>query len=120
MSDDYNIKISELNPPPTPPITEDFFPLVHSASMTTYRASIQDIGCLITHSIYADTASYLKDYAPTVSASWASASISASYAKTDRLSVAGREACVPGFVHTTMAAATVRTASRIFTLAIAA
>ena len=92
MSDDYNIKISELNPPPTPPITEDFFPLVHSASMTTYRASIQDIGCLITHSIYADTASYLKDYAPTVSASWASASISASYAKTASYTISASHA----------------------------
>ena len=75
------IKISQLDPLPSPPLTEDFFPLVHSASMTTYRASIQDIGGLITHSVYADTASYLLNAPNSVSASWASSSISASYAK---------------------------------------
>lgn len=100
---DYNIKISQLDPvTPNPPFTEDFFPLVHSASMTTYRATIQDIGSLITHSIsasYADTSSYsisssyartasyaisasnartasfALNAAPTISASWASRSI---------------------------------------------
>ena len=89
---DYNIKISELNPPPTPPITEDFFPLVYSASMTTYRVTLQDIGSLITHSIYADTASYLNNYAPTISASWASASLSASYAITAAYAISASHA----------------------------
>lgn len=84
---EYNIKISELNRPPTTPITEDFFPLVDSSSMTTYRATIQDIGSLMTHSIYADTASYVPASAVegsvqfATSASWASSSISASYAR---------------------------------------
>ena len=81
---EYNIKISELNQVvPTPPFTEDFFPLVHSASMTTYRATIQDIGSLMTHSIYADTASYtpFSDFATSASyAKTASYAISSSHA----------------------------------------
>ena len=97
MPPEYNIKISQLDPFPSSPRTEDFFPLVESSSMTTYRATLQDIGMLATHSIYADTASmspysqvalsaswashsYSSDVS--VSASWASASISASYAFT--------------------------------------
>jgi len=81
---EYNIKISELNDiMPNPPFTEDFFPLVHSQSMTTYKATIRDIGSLMTHSIYADTASYYSGGSTiAISASWASSSISASYAKT--------------------------------------
>ena len=80
---DYNIKISELDAFSTPRSTEDFFPLVDSSSMTTYRATIQDIGSLITQSL---SASYVPPTAIdgavpfAVSASWASASISASYA----------------------------------------
>src|ERR1035438_5441000 len=69
---EFNIKISELNDVnPNPPSTEDFSPLVHSASMTTYKATIQDIGSLITHSIYADTASVALFYPPVISASHA-------------------------------------------------
>jgi len=75
---EFNIKISELNGvTPNPPFTEDFFPLVHSASMTTYRATLQDIGSLMTRSIYADTASYLLS---AISASHTLYSDSASYA----------------------------------------
>ena len=81
---EYNIKISELNQVvPNPPFTEDFFPLVHSASMTTYRATLQDIGSLMTHSIYADTASYtpFSDFATSASyAKTASYAISSSHA----------------------------------------
>lgn len=80
---DYNIKISELDAFTAPRSTEDFLPLVDSSSMTTYRATIQDIGSLMTHSIYADTAS-ISLYNPTaVSASHARKAddaISASYA----------------------------------------
>lgn len=75
---EYNIKISELDEiKPNPPFTEDFFPLVHSASMTTYRATIQDIGSLITHSIYADTCSLADSASYAISSSHA---ISASHA----------------------------------------
>ena len=94
---DYNIKISELNPFPTASDAiriEDFFPMVNSSSMTTYRTTIQDIGSLITHSIYADTASYLLNYKPTISASWASASISASYAVTASYAISASHANV--------------------------
>lgn len=83
---EYNIKISELDPFVSPRSTEDFFALVDSSSMTTYRATIQDIGSLITQSL---SASYVpfsaiasSTVAFSVSASWASSSISASYAKT--------------------------------------
>lgn len=83
---EYNIKISELNPFVLPVKTEDYFPLVDSSSVTTFRATIQDIGQLMTHSIYADTASMTTGVAAqalfATSASWASESISASYAKT--------------------------------------
>lgn len=54
---DFNIKISELDPFTSPRSTEDFFPLVDSSSMTTYRATISDIGSLMSHSISSDTAS---------------------------------------------------------------
>lgn len=80
---EYNIKISELNPFTSSARTEDFFPLVDSSSMTTFRATIQDIGLLITQSL---SASYVPASAVegsvqfATSASWASASISASYA----------------------------------------
>jgi hypothetical protein len=75
---EYNIKISELNiVSPQPPFTEDFFPLVHSASMTTYRTTIQDIGSLMTHSIFADTCSFADS---AKSASHADYADSASYA----------------------------------------
>lgn len=80
---EYNIKISELDAFTAPRSTEDFLPLVDSSSMTTYRATIQDIGSLMTHSIYADTAS-ISLYNPTaVSASHADdadRAVSASYA----------------------------------------
>ena len=95
---EYNIKISELDSFPSasdPLRTEDFFPLVNSSSMTTYRTTIQNIGLLITHSIYADTASYLLNYAPivsTISASWASASLSASYALTASYAISASHA----------------------------
>jgi|FAXJ01.1.fsa_nt_gi hypothetical protein len=93
---EFNIKISELNDVnPNPPSTEDFFPLVHSASMTTYKATIQDIGSLITHSIYADTASVALFYPPVISASHANnadKSISASYALTSSYSISASHA----------------------------
>ena len=80
---EYNIKISELNPMVAPVVTEDFFPLVDSSSMTTFRATIQDIGSLMTHSIYADTASYtpFSDFA-----------ISASYARTASYAISSSHA----------------------------
>src|ERR1035441_982269 len=80
---EYNIKISELNPVPSLPLTEDFFPLVHSQSMTTYRATLQNIGLLMTHSIYADTASISLFNPSSISASHANnadKSVSSSYA----------------------------------------
>ena len=84
MAQEYNIKISELDPFTSPRRTEDFFPLVDSSSMTTYRATIQDIGLLMTQSL---SASYVPGTAVigtvqfSTSASWASSSISASWAK---------------------------------------
>jgi len=65
-----NIKISELNNIGSIN-TEDFLPLVHSASMTTYRASIAAIAPLITSSIYASQS---------ISSSWSAVAVSASYA----------------------------------------
>ena len=93
----YNIKISQLNPFPDPTQTVDFFPMVDSSSLTTYRASIADIAPLITHSIHSDsssltvtasysvTASYVLSTGPIVSSSYsitASNSTTASYAAT--------------------------------------
>ena len=93
----YNIKISQLNPFPDPTQTVDFFPMVDSSSLTTYRASIADIAPLITHSIHSDsssltvtasysvTASYVLSTGPIVSSSYsitASNSTTASYAIT--------------------------------------
>lgn len=79
----HSIKISELDPIYSASIlTEDFFPLVHSQSMTTYRATLEAIGQLMTHSIYADTASYSAGAISASHADWADNSISASYAKT--------------------------------------
>ena len=92
---EYNIKISELDAFPSvsdTPHTEDFFPMVNSSSMTTYRTTIQDIGMLITRSIYADTSSYLTNYAPTISASYASASMSASYAVSSSYAISASHA----------------------------
>jgi hypothetical protein len=68
---DFDIKISQLDPITPAANTEDFFPLVHSSSMTTYRASLQDIGSLMTHSVYSNYS---------VSSSWASSSLSSSQA----------------------------------------
>src|ERR1035437_5770870 len=59
---EFNIKISELNPIPSSPEGEDFFPLVDSSSMTTYRVPI----------------SSLQSNSP--SSSWASQSLSSSWA----------------------------------------
>jgi hypothetical protein len=87
---DFNIKISELNAvSPNPPYTEDFFPLVHSASMTTYRATLKDIGSLMTHSIFADTASYTPN---ALSASHANYADSASYARTSSYAISASHA----------------------------
>lgn len=89
---EFNIKISELNRiTPNPPFPEDFFPLVHSASMTTYRATLQDIGSLITQSI---SASYSETAITSISASWASASISASYARTASYAISASHAII--------------------------
>ena len=77
---EFNIKISELNPFTPSVSTEDFFPLVDSSSMTTFRATVENIGSLMTHSIYSDTASYAGNAMTATSASWSSSSISASYA----------------------------------------
>ncbi len=83
MNLSHSIKISELDPIYSASIlTEDFFPLVHSQSMTTYRATLEAIGQLMTHSIYADTASYSAGAISASHADWADNSISASYAKT--------------------------------------
>jgi hypothetical protein len=88
---DYDIKISELNRiTPNPPFTEDFFPLVHSQSMTTYKATLQDIGSLMTHSIYADTASYVNSAVIAT----VSSSISASYAKTASYAISASHALI--------------------------
>ncbi len=79
---EYNIKISELNPFVADVKTEDFFPLVDSSSMTTFRATIQDIGSLITHSL---SASYVPSdkigtVSHSISASYSDYAVSASYA----------------------------------------
>lgn len=79
----FFIKISELDVFPTASDaikTEDFFPIVDSGSLTTYRASLQAIGSLMTHSIFADSASVWTNYVPPVSCSWASASYFSSVA----------------------------------------
>ena len=91
---EYNIKISELDPFPLSdtPRTEDFFPMVNSSSMTTYRTTIQNIGLIMTHSIYADTASYYNQNPNAMSASWASSSISSSYAKTASYAISASHA----------------------------
>jgi hypothetical protein len=76
-----NIKISELNNIAAIS-TEDFFPVVHSASMTTYNASIATISPLMTASIYATysvSASYASFASASTTASYAFQSISASY-----------------------------------------
>jgi hypothetical protein len=78
---EYNIKISELDPIYSGSIlTEDFFPLVHSQSMTTFRATLRDIGLLPTHSIYSDTASYIANATHATSASHADWADTSSYA----------------------------------------
>lgn len=91
---DYNIKISELNAFPSasdPLHTEDFFPLVNSSSMTTYRTTIRDIGALMTRSLYADTASYFFTSSVT-SASYSLRALSASYATSASYSVSSSHA----------------------------
>jgi microcystin-dependent protein len=79
-----NIKISELDPFPSashPIAFPDFFPLVNSSSMTTYRATVGDIN----YTIGSTLLNYINNGAVSssmysVSASFASQSISASYA----------------------------------------
>ena len=69
MSSINDIKISELDPFPTTIVTEDFFPLVDSSSMTTYRTDISFLsGLPVSRSLFANSASF------------ASRSISASHA----------------------------------------
>jgi hypothetical protein len=89
---EYNIKISELDKyTAATGKTEDFFPLVDSSSMTTYRATIQDIGSMMTHSIYADTSSYAF---AAVSASHANYADSASYALSSSHAISASHALV--------------------------
>lgn len=80
---DYNIKISELDAFTAPRSTEDFLPLVDSSSMTTYRATIRDIGSLITQSLsasYVNASGVIGTVQFATSASFASSSVSASHA----------------------------------------
>ena len=77
MSSINDIKISELDPFPTTIVTEDFFPLVDSSSMSTYRTDISFLsGLPVSRSLFANSASF------------ASRSISASHA--DRADLADR------------------------------
>ncbi len=78
---DFNIKISELDPFVSPRQTEDFFPLVDSSSMTTYRATIKDIGSLMTHSVFSDTASLALTASYITSSKIIGTVVSASYAR---------------------------------------
>jgi hypothetical protein len=52
MSSINNIKISELDQLPTSITSEDFFPLVDSSSMTTFRVPIGKLGAALTSSGY--------------------------------------------------------------------
>ena len=79
----YDIKISQLNPFPDPTQMVDFFPMVDSSSLTTYRASIADIAPLMTHSIHSDSSSLAVTASYAISSSYAlsaSNAISSSYA----------------------------------------
>jgi hypothetical protein len=88
-----NIKISQLNPYPTPQlVSTDFLPVDQSSSLVTYRASIQQLqSTLSTGSLYgtsswavnALTASYLPIGTYLITSSWAqtaSIALTASYA----------------------------------------
>ena len=103
-----NVKISQLNDYTVIPITgSDFFPLVQSSSLTTYKISVNNVNAWLaqngsasysTNAVSASyvksssisnralTASYLDFSIPQpsfpVSNSWSSASLSSSYAKT--------------------------------------
>lgn len=68
------IKISELNPIPSQPTVDDFFPMVDSASLTTYRVSISQLAPVLTSSMYVSGSN------TSISSSWASRSLSASHA----------------------------------------
>ena len=81
----YDIKISQLNPFPGPTQTVDFFPMVDSSSLTTYRTSIADIAPLMTHSIHSDSSSLAVTASYSISSSYAATggnTISSSYAVT--------------------------------------
>ena len=76
----YDIKISQLNPFPDPTQMVDFFPMVDSSSLTTYRASIADIAPLMTHSIHSDSSSLAVTASYAISSSYALSASNASSA----------------------------------------
>lgn len=87
-----NIKISELNgfPFPEPLAANDFFPLVNSSSMTTYRLGLAELATIFTGSGYALGANFASG------ALFASRSISASHALiSDNVSTSGVFRSIP-------------------------
>lgn len=84
------IKISELNPIPTVPTGDDFFPLVDSGSMTTYRTTIAALAFALTSSQQVSGSKFSSG------SLFASSSVSASHALiSDNVTLYGYSGNVP-------------------------
>lgn len=73
-----NVRISQLSPT-TEVQSEDFVPVVDSASLTTYRASVQTFGNWLAGSGSSLSSSWASSSVSSDSASWASSSVSSSF-----------------------------------------
>lgn len=73
-----SIKISDLVEMPNTIVSNDFFPLVDSSSLTTYRSNVVQLGTWLSTSGSALSSSYASASSISVSSSWASSSFTSS------------------------------------------